>query len=284
MTRRSLIVLAALSLAACVRGTVSRTGSTDNEFNGKFKSAQQNSDGTWSVVCPDGTSETDSADAFAHGQICQRAAAPNVSDPFDPASCSGATLTVDQALNYLNIPAGQLDVKIGRFSTARRWRSCYPTFPCSDWQTAGASDVASTGPVSQMSYSADGGGSVKVALAGEIHVDFDSNQPRLALYGDVTSFTDRNNEASTVTFLIDDWDFTGSTIPAPVYTAVDTTDTDGDSRMVPTFNGQAFAFQSATATGTCVRLMNDTKQNATDKDSNNYVIENQLVVFGPYGN
>ena len=133
-----------LLMAAGCTGPASHPGQlghVSGAVNGTFKSATQNSDGSWTVVCNDGTTETDSADAFAHGMVCQTMGQANPSDPFDPASCTGATLTVDQALNFLDIPAGKLDVKIGRFQAVSRTRSCFGGFPCGDWTTSGVSPV-----------------------------------------------------------------------------------------------------------------------------------------------
>jgi hypothetical protein len=211
----------------------------------------------------------------------------SAADPFDPASCSGPALTAQQADSYINPPAGIQDVKIGRFQTYRRARSIYPGWPAGPWQTTNLSDVSNTNGVNYRHFFADRyDGLARVPLQGEVHVDYDNSKPLLTLYGDPVNFVLTNIDPS-VSFNMVDWDFTGTTLPLPIYqTSVNvTTDASSYTDSLPlTYGGNSLIFGSGNATSTCVRFAYDGNQNLTDSDNNPYVLESQLVVLGTFGN
>jgi hypothetical protein len=253
-------------------------------------SITQNANGTFTVVCKNGTTEIDTASQVQNGQVCV-GQATNPADPFDPASCTGAALTAQQALGYVNLTKGLQDVKVGRFQVYRRWRQIYSSWPAGDWQTAGISDLFTTYNVwngsSWSNFTADSSSNsiVKVPLAGEVHVDYDSNRPMISLYGDPATFALPSFDP-TVAFSVLDWDFSSATatIPPPLYVTSQTVQTSGIGNVynLPlTFAGHnSISFQSAVVTSTCVRFAYDGTENMTDSDNNTWVRESQLVVLG----
>jgi hypothetical protein len=287
-----------LALTGCGSSALTEGGSA--ALIGDATSITQNADGTFHVVCKNGMVETDTAAQIQNNQVCLSAVA-NPTDPFDPASCSGATLTTQQALAYVNLTKGIQDVKIGRFQVYRRWRQIYTGWPASDWQSNGISDITNTNPLYTYSYpyytyyyfNADAPsppGLAKVPMQGEIHIDYDNNKPLISLYGDAANFVVPATTATvdpTVAFSILDWDFTGSTISPPVYATsqpVNPYNSSQTSALGLTFAGHtSFTFQSAIATSSCVRFAFDGTENETDSDGNTWVKESQLVVYGTFG-
>jgi hypothetical protein len=254
---------------------------------GDASSITQNPDGTFTVVCKNGTTEIDTAAQIQANQVCL-AKAGNPGDPFDPASCSGPALTPAQANAYVNLTNGIQDIKVGRFQVYRRWRQIYQGWPAGVWQTTGVSDIVNTnglGVYNGYSYSyyyfyADSSnGLAKVPMQGEVHIDYDNNRPLISLYGDTASYVQPQGSVDpTVAFDILDWDFTTSTIPGPVYS------TSTNLNFGLTFAGhQSFGFTSAVATPTCVRFFFDGTEPELDSDNNNWTKESQLVVLGTIG-
>ncbi len=59
----------------------------------------------------------------------------HLADPYDPASCTGETLTPDQAAKYIPLPHGN-EVPVGNFRVVVRRRFCYASGQCKDWEDA----------------------------------------------------------------------------------------------------------------------------------------------------
>jgi hypothetical protein len=222
----------------------------------------------------------------------------NPADPFDPASCTGPTLTTQQALGYVNLSKGIQDVKIGRFLVYRRWRQIYTGWPAGDWQLGGSdiyntnavcSAVACNAPYYFYVDLAAPPALADVPLQGEIHIDYDNNKPLISLYGDTAQFVVPSGALDpTVAFSIDNWDFTTSSIPQLVFATSQPVRVfpygSTSSSLALTFAGHSsFTFQSATATSSCVRFAFDGTEGEVDADGNTWVKESQLVVYGAFG-
>jgi hypothetical protein len=209
-------------------------------------------------------------------------------DPFDPASCSGPALTAQQANSYLNPVTGIQDVKVGRFQTYRRWRAVYPGWPAGAWQTTNLSDVSGN-CYSGYFYADRSDGLAQVSLQGEVHIDYDNGGPLISLYGDPANFV-LNNADPTVSFNIDDWDFTRTSLPIPVYRTSVPVDVWGylgnifpTTALTITYAGHGLTFGSANATNNCVRFVYDGNEAMTDSEGNPWTRESQLVVLGTFG-
>jgi hypothetical protein len=283
------LILTCIALGGCSGASLGESRSL--ALLSDATSITQNADGTFTVVCKNGTSEIDTAAQIQHNQICLQPAA-NPADPFDPASCTGPALTQAEANQYLDLTNGVQDIKVGRFQVYRRWRKVYPGWPAGAWQTVGVDDIVSTYnfeicttyTCSGYSFYADStNGLAKVPLQGEVHVDYDNSRPVLSLYGDNAPFT-HGLVQGTVAFVVDDWDFTTSSIPAPSYNTSTPFNSSGVRSSPLDFAGiGAFTFSSAVAAPTCVRFAFDGFLDEYDSDGNLWKKETQLVVLGTIG-
>jgi hypothetical protein len=196
----------------------------------------------------------------------------NPGDPFDPASCAGPTLTTEQAVAYLDVPNGVVSANIGNYKAVMRQRACYPGFPCADWTPAQPKTPFIDGRGADLSIRAPA-----LTLDGSIAVQYDNNAVDLGLLGNAFDWNYNNDPPSVGTrhdgeFAVWSWNFASGPLPEPTIC------------QAPMFiGGQLANFQSAVATGSCIRIATDVMVNRVDTAHNAYVLESQLVLYGSYG-
>lgn len=102
-------------------------------------SITRRSDGQFDVRCRDGRTEIATATQVQSSEICRPQPS---SDPFDPASCTGAPMANEDLNKYFE--AGTRRGVAGTYQVATRRRTCTAVSGCSAWQ-AGPRQVSALG-------------------------------------------------------------------------------------------------------------------------------------------
>jgi hypothetical protein len=96
--------------------------------------------GSFSVTCKDGTHQVATTQQIQQDQICNPAPQP---DAFDPASCTGPSMTRSEAA--AKFAAGGTSAMLGSFQIYVRTRTCTNVTGCGAWSPAHFSSAPETG-------------------------------------------------------------------------------------------------------------------------------------------
>ncbi|GAC1351901.1 MAG: hypothetical protein NVSMB1_09410 [Polyangiales bacterium] len=170
-------------------GSEQPSGSSAQRQISDATSIVQRTDGRFDVTCKNGSRELDSEAMILANKICLKGKVVTAStDPFDPASCTGAFMTTEQALGHLDIANGKFEANIGRFSSALRQRNCFPGAACGAWKDAAAAVHAAFRGSGGSGYEASSGVTPYYnqvfLLSGTVALDYDHNKPMMEIIGE----------------------------------------------------------------------------------------------------
>lgn len=201
---------------------------------------------------------------------------PPATDPFDPLSCDGEAITLDQVRHVLKPNVGK--IKIGQFKAHSRYRVCETLGGCTDWTIGNNTNYKQIG----LGWS-DGTPVDEKQLVG--HIDIFNNKTYvmfgLTAVGDVGGLPLESNGLSIDGFF-DGNNPRGSPISTPKFNGLLQIKGEwaGRTRYLTSFNSwnyEAGVFTETNITNTCVR----TKWSySTSKINPDAYSETEVVIFG----
>jgi hypothetical protein len=117
----------------------------------------------------------------------------HLADPYDPASCTGESLTPEKVAKYIPLPHGN-EVPVGNFRMVARRRFCYADGPCKDWEdTLNEMKLVTTyfrwssrgqdHQISDVSRPSEDKGGHFGSSTGDVFLELRNDKPRLVLIG-----------------------------------------------------------------------------------------------------